>query len=35
LNREHRDAEGFTVSNNTDETTLRAIWRHYLTLMEN
>jgi fatty-acyl-CoA synthase len=35
LNREHRDDEGFTVSNNTDETTLRAIWRHYLTLMEN
>jgi phenylpropionate dioxygenase-like ring-hydroxylating dioxygenase large terminal subunit len=34
LNREHRDADGFTVSNNTDETTLRAIWRHYLTLMD-
>jgi fatty-acyl-CoA synthase len=34
LNREHIDPEGFTVSNNTDETTLRAIWRHYLTLMD-
>jgi fatty-acyl-CoA synthase len=34
LNREHTDAEGFTVSNNTDETTLRAIWRHYMTLMD-
>jgi len=34
LKREHVDPEGFTVSNNTDETTLRAIWRHYMTLMD-
>jgi fatty-acyl-CoA synthase len=34
LKREYRDEDGYTVSNNTDETTLRAIWRHYLTLMD-
>ncbi|MGQ0466555.1 MAG: aromatic ring-hydroxylating oxygenase subunit alpha [Sporichthyaceae bacterium] len=34
LKREYVDSNGRTVSNNTDETTLRAIWRHYLDVME-
>jgi len=34
LKRERLDEGGHLIGNNTDETTLRAIWRHYLTLME-
>ena len=34
LQREYLDEDGRMVSNNTDETTLRAIWRHYLSVME-
>ncbi len=34
LQREYVDEDGRLVSNNTDETTLRAIWRHYLSVME-
>ena len=33
LNRERVDAEGRTVSHVTDETTNRALWRHYRTVM--
>jgi nitrite reductase/ring-hydroxylating ferredoxin subunit len=33
LNREHVDAQGRTVSHVTDETTNRALWRHYRTVM--
>jgi hypothetical protein len=33
LNREHTDAEGRGVSHVTDETTNRALWQHYLTVM--
>ena len=33
LNRERADAEGRTVSHVTDETTNRALWRHYRTVM--
>ena len=33
LNREAVDAHGRTVSHVTDETTNRALWRHYLTVM--
>ena len=32
-NRERVDAEGRTVSHVTDETTNRALWRHYRTVM--
>jgi fatty-acyl-CoA synthase len=34
LKRERIDADGHTIGNNTDELTLRAIWRHWLTLMD-
>jgi hypothetical protein len=33
LNRERVDGEGRTVSHVTDETTNRALWRHYRTVM--
>jgi hypothetical protein len=33
LNRERVDAEGRTVSHVTDETTNRALWKHYRTVM--
>ena len=33
LNREHVDAEGRAVSHVTDETTNRALWRHYRAVM--
>jgi phenylpropionate dioxygenase-like ring-hydroxylating dioxygenase large terminal subunit len=33
LNREYRDAEGRGVSHVTDETTNRALWKHYRTVM--
>ena len=33
LNREQVDAEGRTVSHVTDETTNRALWQHYRTVM--
>jgi hypothetical protein len=33
LNREHVDGEGRAVSHVTDETTNRALWRHYRTVM--
>ena len=33
LNREHVDAEGRVVSHVTDETTNRALWQHYRTVM--
>jgi hypothetical protein len=33
LNRERIDAEGRHVSHVTDETTNRALWQHYLTVM--
>jgi len=33
LHREHTDENGFTVGTATDETSMRAMWRHYLTLM--
>jgi hypothetical protein len=33
LNRERVDADGRTVSHVTDETTNRALWRHYRTVM--
>jgi hypothetical protein len=33
LNRERVDAEGRTVSHVTDETTNRALWRHYRAVM--
>jgi fatty-acyl-CoA synthase len=34
LKRERLDADGHTIGNNTDEVTLRAIWRHWLKLMD-
>jgi fatty-acyl-CoA synthase len=34
LKRERIDPDGHTIGNNTDELTLRAIWRHWLTLMD-
>jgi fatty-acyl-CoA synthase len=33
LNREYVDAEGRVVSHVTDETTNRALWHHYRTVM--
>ena len=33
LNREYIDAEGRAVSHVTDETTNRALWKHYRTVM--
>jgi fatty-acyl-CoA synthase len=33
LNREYVDADGRVVSHVTDETTNRALWRHYRTVM--
>ncbi len=34
LHREHPDERGFTVGTATDETSMRAMWAHYLTLMD-
>jgi hypothetical protein len=34
MHRERRDEEGHLIADATDEVTIRAVWRHYRSLME-